>query len=85
MLFKRGGLELVCFMLTFQQQELFQHQPAPHHPTYGPRFETKQPVLAEVAHTRSKGQAAVAGKGGARQFRVSQNSLSKEAGEHPRG
>lgn len=62
MLFKRGGLELVCFMLTSHQQELFPHQPAPHHLVLGPRFERKQPVLAEGAHTHSKGQAAVTGR-----------------------
>lgn len=38
------------------------HQPAPHHPPSRPTFETKQADIAEVAHTQSKGQAAVRGK-----------------------
>lgn len=62
MLFKRDGLELVCSVLTSHEEELCPHQPAPHHPVSGPRFEIKQPVLAEVAHAYSKGQAAVAGR-----------------------
>lgn len=35
---------------------------APHHPPSGLKFETKQADIAEVAHTQSKGQAAVGGK-----------------------
>lgn len=64
MLFRRGGLELIWFMLTSHQQELFPHQSAPHCPASEPRFETKQLVLIEVANTGSKGQAAVTGKEG---------------------
>lgn len=62
MLFERNELELDCFVLTSHEEKLCPHQPAPHYAVSGSRFEIKQPVLAEVALTHSKGQAAVTGR-----------------------